>query len=73
MATLGFRHDMNNDGMGALSSGNAINLSFNVPRFTYLHGYLEANTGANSALSGASSGPTFKSMLWLTIPIERLK
>jgi hypothetical protein len=71
-ATVGFRHDFNDDGLGTVSNGNAVNLAFNVPHFSYAHVFLEANTGANSALPGAgvSSGPTFKGWLWLTLPIE---
>jgi hypothetical protein len=72
-AVLSFRHDFNNDGFGTLSNGNSVNLGFNVPRFQYLHGYLESNLGGNSALVGASGGPTWKGMLWLTIPLRSVK
>lgn len=69
---LSLRHDFNDSGAGGpVTNGNAINMAFNVPRIAYLHGYVEANVGSNSALSGASSGPTFKGMLWLTIPISK--
>ncbi len=69
---VSLRHDFNDSGAGGpVTNGNAINVAFNVPRIAYLHGYVEANVGANSALSGASSGPTFKGMLWLTIPISK--
>ena len=71
---VSLRHDFNDSGPGGLvTNGNALNLAFNVPRFSYLHGYLEANIGANSALAGASNGPTWKSMLWLTLPISPVK
>lgn len=69
-ATVAFRRDLNSDGFGTFGSGNAINVSFNIPHFTYAHGYLEANLGGNSALAGASGGPTWKGMLWLTLPIQ---
>jgi hypothetical protein len=69
-AVLSFRHDFNNDGAGSIGNGNAVNLGFNVPGIVYLHGYLEANLGANSALAGASDGPTWKGMLWLTVPLR---
>ncbi|MDQ2858239.1 MAG: cytochrome c [Candidatus Eremiobacteraeota bacterium] len=71
-ATLALRHDFNDNGFGTLSNGNALNLGFNVPHFQYAHGYLEANLGGNSALAGASGGPTWKGMLWLTLPIKNL-
>ncbi|HEV3156411.1 MAG TPA: hypothetical protein VGZ00_03630 [Candidatus Baltobacteraceae bacterium] len=72
-AVLAYRHDFNDDGYGMLSNGNAVNLGFNVPHIQYLHGYLEANLGGNSALAGASGGPTWKGMLWLTTPIRTLR
>ena len=69
---LSLRHDFNDSGAGGpVTNGNAVNVAFDVPRIAYLHGYVEANVGNNSALSGASSGPTFKGMLWLTIPISK--
>ena len=69
---LGLRHDFNDAGAaGGFTNGNSINAAFNVPGFRYLHGYLEANLGGNSALSGASGGPTWKGMLWLTVPVTR--
>ena len=69
-ATVGFRHDLNDDGLGTVSNGNSINLAFNVPHFSYAHIFLEANTGSNSALAGGSNGPTWKGMFWLTVPIK---
>lgn len=71
-ATVGIRHDFNDDGFGTLSNGNSINLAFNVPHFNYAHIFLEANTGGNSALPGinGSPGPTWKGMFWLTLPIK---
>lgn len=71
-ALLTYRHDMNNAGItGAYTNGNSVNLAFNVPipKFPYLHGYVEANLGGNSSLTGLSGGPQWKSMLWLTIPL----
>lgn len=71
---VSLRHDFNDSGAGGpVTNGNAVNVAFNVPHVQYLHGYVEMNVGANSALSGASSGPTFKGMLWLTIPISKLR
>ena len=72
-AVIGIRHDFNDDGYATLSNGNSVNLGFNVPHFNYLHGYLEANMGGNSALAGASGGPTWKGMLWLTLPVKAVK
>jgi hypothetical protein len=71
-ALLSYRRDLNNAGItGGVTSGNSVNLAFNVPlrNFPYLHGYIEANLGGNSSLAGASGGPQWKSMLWLTVPI----
>jgi hypothetical protein len=65
------RHDFNDAGItGGTTNGNSFNASFNVPGFAFLHGYLEANVGGNSSLVGASGGPTWKGMLWLTVPIS---
>jgi hypothetical protein len=72
-ATVGLRHDFNNNGFGTLSNGNAINVAFDVPHFNYAHLYFEANTGANSALAGVTNGPTWKGMLWLTLPVKDVK
>jgi hypothetical protein len=66
-----YRHDFNDAGItGGTVNGNAINAAFNVPGTRYVHGYLESNLGGNSALSGASGGPTWKGMLWLTVPVK---
>jgi hypothetical protein len=69
-ATVGVRHDFNDNGFGTLSNGNAINVAFNVPHFNYAHVFLEANTGGNSALASGTNRPTWKGMFWLTLPIE---
>jgi hypothetical protein len=67
---LTYRHDFNDAGItGGTTNGNSINAAFNLPGSRYLHGYLETNLGGNSALSGAGGGPTWKGMLWLTIPL----
>ena len=69
-----YRHDFNDAGItGGTANGNAINLAFNVPGCRYLHGYLESNLGGNSALYGASGGPTWKGMLWLTVPVTNAR
>ncbi len=71
---LSARHDINDSGIGGSSTnGNAFNVAFSVPHFAYLHGYIEANVGANSALAGGSNGPTWKSMLWLTLPVSSVR
>jgi hypothetical protein len=71
-ALLSYRHDLNNAGItGGLTNGNAVNFAFNVPipKFPYLHGYVEANLGGNSSLSSLSGAPEWKGMLWLALPI----
>lgn len=71
---LGLRHDFNDAGVaGGMTNGNSVNAAFNIPGIRYLHGYLEANLGGNSALAGASGGPTWKGMLWLTVPLTNPK
>jgi len=71
---LSYRHDFNDAGItGGQTNGNSINAAFNVPGFQYLHGYLEANLGGNSALAGATGGPTWKGMLWLTVPLTNAR
>ena len=73
-ALIGFRHDINDSGAGgAVTNGNSINLAFNIPHNVYLHGYIEANLGGNSALAGASGGPTWKGMIWATFPISKVR
>jgi hypothetical protein len=69
---LGYRHDSNNAGItGSYLNGNSVNVAFNIPipKFPYLHAYLESNLGGNSALAGTTGGPQWKGMLWLTIPL----
>jgi hypothetical protein len=67
---VGVRHDSNDASItGGTSNGNAINAAFNLPGTPYLHGYLESNLGGNSALAGMSGGPTWKGILWLTVPV----
>jgi hypothetical protein len=71
---LSFRHDFNDASFtGGTTNGNSINAAFNLPYFQYLHGYLETNLGGNSALYGASGGPTWKGMLWLTVPVSNVR
>jgi len=71
---VSLRHDFNDAGAASsVTNGNSVNLAFNVPRFTYLHGYLETNMGGSSSLAGASGGPTWKGMLWLTVPVSNVK
>lgn len=72
-ATIALRHDFNDNGFGTVGNGNAVNLGFNVPRFSYAHGYLEANFGGNSVLAGASGGPTWKGLIWLTLPVKNVR
>jgi len=67
---FGLRHDFNDAGItGGTTNGNAINMGFTIPGTNWLHGYVEANMGGNSALVGGSGGPQWKGMLWLTIPV----
>jgi hypothetical protein len=70
---LSARHDFNFDGAHTFTNGNSFNAAFNVPWFTYLHGYLEMNTGGTSGLYGASGGPTWKGQLWLALPVSNVK
>lgn len=70
---VSFRRDFNDNGFGTLSNGNSVNLAFNVPHLRFVHGYLESNLGGDSALAGASGGPTWKGMLWLTLPTRDAK
>lgn len=72
-AVFSMRHDFNDNGYGTLTNGNTLNLGFNVGKIRWVHGYLEANLGGNSALAGASGGPTWKGMLWLTLPIAPVR
>ena len=67
------RHDINNDGFHTTTVGNSLNLGFNLGAQRYVHGYLEVPMGATSSLYGASGGPTWKGMLWLTLPIRAAK
>jgi hypothetical protein len=71
-ATVGIRHDLNDDGLGTVSNGNSFNLAFNIPHYNYAHVFLEANTGSSSALAGGSFGPTWKGQFWLDVPIAPL-
>ena len=65
-----YRHDFNDMAItGGTTNGNSINAAFNLPWTPYLHGYLETNLGANSALYGVTNGPQWKGMLWLTVPL----
>lgn len=69
---LSYRHDMNNAGItGNYVNGNSVNVAFNIPipKFPYLHGYLESQLGGSSALAGTTGGPQWKAMLWLTVPL----
>jgi hypothetical protein len=69
-----YRHDFTDAGItGGTVNGNSINAAFNVPGLRYLHGYLESNVGGNSALYGASGGPTWKGTLWLTVPVTNVR
>ncbi len=67
---LGARHDLNNSGPnGQVLNGESINVGFNVPYVKYLHGYVETNLGSTSSWYGGTGAPTYKGMLWLTIPV----
>ncbi len=67
---LSFRHDFNDAGItGGTVNGNAINAAFNIPGTPYLHGYLETTLGGDSSFYGGTGGPTWKGMLWLSVPV----
>ena len=66
---LGARHDVNNDGYRTVTVGNTLNLGMNIPGFKYAHLYLESRLGGSSSLAGATNGPEWKGMLWLTLPL----
>ena len=67
------QHNFNNQGFGQLTNGNAFNVAFNFPHFQYLHGYVEALTGGESALSPHPGGPEWKGMLILAIPLRNVR
>jgi hypothetical protein len=74
------RHDLNDSGPnGQVLNGNSINVGFNapgwekIPFLQYVHGYVEANTGATSSWYGANGGPTYKGMIWLALPVSRAR
>ncbi len=68
-AILAFRSEYTNDGLGNFAHSQNIDLGFNVPRVPYLHAYVEAGLGANSA--APSGGPTWRWLLWWTTPIAQ--
>ncbi|HVA38229.1 MAG TPA: hypothetical protein VNJ51_11530 [Candidatus Dormibacteraeota bacterium] len=73
-AVVSLRHDFNgNNYDGQMFNGNYLNVGFNIPGVRYLHGYVEALMGGASELAGDTGAPTFKSMLWLALPVERAK
>ena len=56
-----------------MTNGNAFNVGFNFPHFQFLHGYIEALTGGESALSGISGGPEWKGVLIFALPIRSVR
>lgn len=68
-AILGFRYEYTNDGLGNLAHYQNIDFAFNIPRYRYLHGYVEAGLGANS--TAPNSGPTWRWLLWWTTPVAQ--
>lgn len=68
-AVLGVRDEFNDDGLGTLTHLQNVDFAFNVPHMRYLHGYVEAGLGSNSA--APSGGPTWRWMLWWTTPIAQ--
>ena len=70
-AVIGARHDISYDGFRTVTVGNTLNLGLNIPRFPYAHAYFETTLGGSSSLAGASNGPTWKGMLWLTLPLRK--
>lgn len=74
------RHDLNDSGPnGQILNGNSINVGFNapgwqkIPFLQYVHGYVEANTGASSAWYGANGGPTYKGLIWVALPVSKAR
>jgi hypothetical protein len=67
------RHDLNFDGYRTVTVGNTLNFASDIPRMPYVHVYFETLLGGSSALAGASGGPQWKAMLWLTLPIREAK
>jgi hypothetical protein len=67
------QHNFNNAGFGQMTNGNAFNVGFNFPHFQFLHGYIEALTGGESALSGISGGPEWKGVLIFALPIRSVR
>jgi hypothetical protein len=67
------QHNFNNQGFGQVTNGNAFNVAFNFPHFQYLHGYLEALTGGESALAPNPGGPEWKALLWLAVPLRSVR
>jgi hypothetical protein len=68
-AVLGFRDEFTDDGLGNLAHLQNIDFAFTVPHMRYLHGYVEAGLGANSA--APNGGPTWRWMLWWTTPLAQ--
>lgn len=68
-ATLGFRDEYTNDGLGNSGHSQNVDFAFNVPRMQYLHGYIEAGLGGNS--TAPNSGPTWRWVLWWSTPIAQ--
>lgn len=68
-ATIAFRDEYANDGLGNLSHSQNIDFAFNVPHMQYLHGYVEAGLGGNSTTPNGT--PTWRWVLWWTTPIAQ--
>ncbi|HEV2260747.1 MAG TPA: hypothetical protein VGR69_00430 [Candidatus Rubrimentiphilum sp.] len=68
-AVLAYRNEFTDDGLGTVSHFGNVDFAFNVPGTPYLHAYVEAGLGANSA--APSGGPTWRWMLWWTTPIAK--
>lgn len=68
-AMLGLRNEFTSDGLGTLTHQQLIDFAFNVPGYQYLHGYVEAGMGANSA--SPNGAPEWRWYLWWTTPVEQ--
>ncbi|MGR4064580.1 MAG: hypothetical protein ACLQPV_03955 [Vulcanimicrobiaceae bacterium] len=67
-AVLSYRDEFTNDGLGDLSHYGNIDLSVTpLPRYQYLHAYVEAGLGANSAVP--TGGPNWRWLIWWTTPL----
>ncbi|MBV8364131.1 MAG: hypothetical protein JO193_06150 [Candidatus Eremiobacteraeota bacterium] len=63
-ALIGFRKEWTNDGLGTQTQTGNIDFNYHIAR--YLHFYAEAAMAQNAT-------PTWRYMLWWTIPLQKVK